>query len=224
MQKDAKRGRILVINPNCNPEITESFSEAISSLRLENGPEIECITNAEGPAGVESNEEYRLVIPMLERIVQERDDADAFVIACYSDPGVKECRKVTRKPLFGLQESGIFSAMQRGGQVGIVALGPVSIERHTRYIASLGLSSRIAAERPIHMNVAEAEAAAAFPKICEIGRQLKEIDHASALILGCAGMGRHRQPLEDEVGLPVIDPTQAAVAQALGAVLLASSE
>ena len=29
--------------------------------------------------------------------------------------------------------------------------------------------------------------------------------------MGCAGMARHRRPLEDALGMPVIDPTQAAV-------------
>jgi Asp/Glu/hydantoin racemase len=36
--------------------------------------------------------------------------------------------------------------------------------------------------------------------------------------MGCAGMSRHRGPLEKALGIPVIDPTQAAVTMALGAV------
>jgi Asp/Glu/hydantoin racemase len=36
--------------------------------------------------------------------------------------------------------------------------------------------------------------------------------------MGCAGMARHRRPLETTLGVPVIDPTQAAVAMAIGAV------
>jgi Asp/Glu/hydantoin racemase len=38
--------------------------------------------------------------------------------------------------------------------------------------------------------------------------------------MGCAGMARHRKPLEDALGIPVIDPTQAAVTMALGVVQL----
>jgi Asp/Glu/hydantoin racemase len=36
--------------------------------------------------------------------------------------------------------------------------------------------------------------------------------------MGCAGMARHRGALEAALGIPVIDPTQAAVAMALGTV------
>ena len=39
------------------------------------------------------------------------------------------------------------------------------------------------------------------------------------VIMGCAGMARYRARLEDDLKLPVIDPTQAAVAVALGALL-----
>ena len=39
--------------------------------------------------------------------------------------------------------------------------------------------------------------------------------------MGCAGMARHRRSLEQALGIPVIDPTQAAVAMALGTVQFA---
>jgi Asp/Glu/hydantoin racemase len=45
-----------------------------------------------------------------------------------------------------------------------------------------------------------------------------EQDGTEAVVMGCAGMTHHRRPLEVELGIPVIDPTQAAVTMALGAV------
>jgi len=47
---------------------------------------------------------------------------------------------------------------------------------------------------------------------------VEEQDGAETVIMGCAGMALHRKPLQDALGIPVIDPTQAAVAMALGAV------
>jgi Asp/Glu/hydantoin racemase len=41
--------------------------------------------------------------------------------------------------------------------------------------------------------------------------------------MGCAGMARYRQSLEDTLGVPVIDPSQAAVANAIAAVRLGYS-
>jgi allantoin racemase len=40
------------------------------------------------------------------------------------------------------------------------------------------------------------------------------------LVLGCAGMARYRDELEAVARIPVVEPTQAAVAMALGRVRL----
>jgi Asp/Glu/hydantoin racemase len=50
----------------------------------------------------------------------------------------------------------------------------------------------------------------------DVGRALREQDGAMSIVMGCAGMARHRKPLEEALGIPVIDPTQAAVAMAVG--------
>ena len=112
--------RILVINPNSNTQVTEGFSEALESLRITGGPEIECATLADGPFGIETQEHVEQVGLPLRRMVVARPDVDAFVIACYSDPGLHACREATTKPVFGIQESGIFAALSRGDRVGVM--------------------------------------------------------------------------------------------------------
>ncbi|MEJ8475383.1 aspartate/glutamate racemase family protein [Roseibium algae] len=213
--------KILVINPNSNPAVTEGFSDSIEALRLTSGPEIECITLEEGPWGIETQEHADSVVIPLRDLMLARTDADAFVIACYSDPGIEVCRKAVPEPVFGIQESGVFAALQRGERFGVIALGPKSIERHLPYIRHLGVESRLAAELPLNLSVEESESEGAFPRILQVARELSEKAGADTLILGCAGMARHRQKLENAIGLPVTDPTQAAVCQALGTVLLA---
>ncbi len=153
-------------------------------------------------------------------MVLARDDADAFVIACYSDPGLALCRDATSKPVYGIQESGLFAALQKGDRVGVIALGPKSIARHIPYIRALGLDGRLAGERPLHLSVAESEEDGAFPRVLKVARELVEIDMADTLLLGCAGMAGHRLKLSEALGVPVTEPTQAATVQALGSVLL----
>jgi Asp/Glu/hydantoin racemase len=41
---------------------------------------------------------------------------------------------------------------------------------------------------------------------------------AGTIILGCTGMAHHRAAVEDAVGVPVIEPCQAAAAIALSAI------
>jgi allantoin racemase len=86
----------------------------------------------------------------------------------------------------------------------------------------MGLMERLAGERPLEMSVAEtASGEGALVRMIQVGGQLRDLDGAEALVMGCAGMARHRRTLEDELGIPVIDPTQAAVAMAIGAVQVA---
>ena len=69
------------------------------------------------------------------------------------------------------------------------------------------------------MSVAEtASGGGTLAKMIEVGRALKDEDGAGAIVMGCAGMARLRSQLEDALGIPVIDPTQAAATMAFGAV------
>jgi hypothetical protein len=87
------------------------------------------------------------------------------------------------------------------------------------YLRQMGLTDRLTRERPLNMSVAEtASGEGTLARMIEVGRALKEEDGAGAIVMGCAGMARHRRPLEQALGIPVIDPTQAAVAMALGTV------
>ena len=61
-----------------------------------------------------------------------------------------------------------------------------------------------------------------FERMADIGRQLRDKDSADTIIMGCAGMARHRIPLEEVLGLPVIDPTQAAASIAIGTLAVAT--
>ena len=212
--------KILVINPNSNEAVTQGLAECLAPLQIKDQVDIECMTLAEGPFGIESVLDNQSVALPLRQVVLEREDADACVIACYSDPGLALCRESTQKPVFGIQESGWFSALQRGSRVGVVALGPKSIARHLTYIRTLGVESRLAAERPLMLSVAQSEEANAYPRIEEVARALVEQDGADTLLMGCAGLARHCEKLESALGVPVTEPTQAAVTQALGSVLL----
>ena len=103
------------------------------------GPEIECRTLAEGPYGIETQEHVESVTLPLRRLVAESNDADAFVIACYSDPGLHVCREATQRPVFGINEAGVLTALARGERFGVIAIGQRSIRRHVRYMRQMGL-------------------------------------------------------------------------------------
>ena len=217
----SRRARILVINPNSNEAVTDGLARALEPLAFADGPEIVCRTLREGPYGIESQKDAESVTLPLARLVAD-DPADAFIIACYSDPGLHVCREATPRPVFGIAECGVLTALSRADRFGVIAIKAGSIRRHLRYLRQMGLMARLAGERPLEMSVAEtASGEGTLARMITVGRELRDLDGAEALVMGCAGMARHRKALEDELGMPVIDPTQAAVTMALGAVQVA---
>jgi len=216
------RSRIRVINPNSNRVVTRALEDALRPLAFADGPEIVCETLDEGPHGIESQADTDSVVMPLRRLVESDNRSAAFVIACYSDPGLHACREATDRPVFGIAECGVLTALSRADTFGVIAIGQRSIRRHARYLRQMQLMDRMVGERPLDMSVAEtASGEATLARMIEVGRALKNEDGAQAVVMGCAGMARHRVPLEQALGIPVIDPTQAAVTMALGAVQVA---
>jgi allantoin racemase len=214
--------RILVINPNSTVAVTRAIDEAMAPLRLAGGPEILCLTLEEGPPGVESQLDADAVILPMCRMIRERDaDAAAFVIACFSDPGLFSARESTAKPVLGIAECGILTALTLGHRFGVISILAQSVARHLRYIGAMGVTQRLAADLPVGLAVTDlADRRAALARMVEVGHTLRDRHGADVLVMGCAGMARYRADLEKAVRIPVVEPTQAAVAMAIGRVRL----
>jgi len=212
--------RILVINPNSSSSVTEAIDQAVAPLRIAGGPAIAVAGLPEGPPGIATQRDADSVVMPLVRWV-ERDAADAFVLACFSDPGLQAVREAARgRPVMGIAEWGLLRALTLGEQFGIIALSPASVKRQARYVRQMGLQARYAGSWPVDATAAETAGGDVAARMIGAARRLIGDRGADVIVLGCAGMAGHRRTIEQEVGRPVIEPTQQAVAAALGAVLL----
>jgi allantoin racemase len=213
---------IIVINPNSTEAVTAAMDDGLGPLRIEGEPAIECLTLAEGPPGIESQSDADGVIAPLCRTIRARDnDASAFVVACFSDPGLYSAREATRKPVLGIAECGILTALTLGQRFGVIAILEKSVPRHLRYIGALGLTARLAGDLPIGLGVTElAREDVTLKRMIETGLRLRDEKGADVIVMGCAGMARYRGRLQSALGIPVVEPAQAAVAMAIGRVRL----
>src|SRR5438876_11032715 len=149
-------GRILVINPNSTEAVTRGIDQAVEPLRISGGPAIDCVTLKAGPPGIETQQHVDgVVAPLLELVREKENEYAAFVIACYSDPGLHSLRETTRKPVLGISECGILTALTLGQKFGVIAILQQSIGRHMRYMGALGVMDRLAGERPVGLRVTE---------------------------------------------------------------------
>ena len=213
-------GPILFINPNSSQMVTDGITRALAPLRLADGPEFETIGVTHGPLTIASAEDAARAAVDVADMVRARPDCSAYVVACFSDPGLEVARSLTSRPVLGLQEAGILAALGRADLFGIVALGPASVARHRLRIRQMGVLGRMVDELPLDSASAQdvGSSVEIFEQTVRLGQQLKDRG-AGALVLGCAGFAPRRAALEARLEMAVIDPVQAAGAMAIGTVL-----
>lgn len=211
---------LIVINPNSSQSVTQGIDAAIDPLRSFGIP-IRCLTLAKGPPGIESQRQADLTIgPMLE-LAAAQQDAAGYVIACFGDPGLHALRDQTRLPVVGIQEAAVMTALTLGQRFGVIAILQKSIPRHLRAFGAMGVIDRLAGDRALGLGVAElADSERSLNAMIATGKKLRDDDGANVLIMGCAGMARYREPLQQATDLPVVEPSQAAVSMALGQIKL----
>jgi Asp/Glu/hydantoin racemase len=213
---------VVVLNPNSSQSVTDALSTALEPLRFPGGPTIHCETLESGPPAIETDAHVAEVAkPVCAYLRRHADDAGAFVIACFSDPGLREAREESTRPVFGMAECGLLTALAYGKRFGVISILPASLPRHLSYIRALGIEARLAADLPIGLGVQElSNESVALRRMASVGAQLRDEHGADVVVMGCAGMAALRQRLENTLGIPVIEPVQAAVSMAMGAVAL----
>lgn len=210
---------IRVINPNSNEAVTQSMANALDPLRMAGAPEIDCVTIENAPFGIACDADVEAAAPLVRDLIAADAQAQAFVIACYSDPGLTLARAATDKPVFGIGECAVLTALALGKQFGVISISEWSVSRHLSHLRDLSLDGRCAGDRALGISVAEAEASAdALETIARVGKTLCKEDGADVLVTACAGMAKHRRGLEQAVGIPIVEPVLAATTMALGAV------
>lgn len=213
--------RILIVNPNSTQSCTDAIDRAAEPFRAADIA-IEAETIQSGPPSVATMAEWAMAqAGVTAHLAARNETADAVIVACFSDPGLHAAKEITGAPCFGIGEAAIYAAMQRGYRFGVVALGASSVERQRRRMAELGVASRYAGSRTVGLSVPElADADRTADAMAAAALRLVQDDSADAIIMGCAGMGDYRALLADAVGpgVAVIEPTQAALAAATGAV------
>ncbi|WP_175860312.1 aspartate/glutamate racemase family protein [Burkholderia cepacia] len=210
-------GPIVFINPNGLSEVTRHIQRTVSSLRTDADHDVTFETLAATPGGITTQRDAdRAAVAVANFVADNERTASAFVICCYSDPGLHAARETTRKPVIGIGAAGLAIALARGVRPGVIAASSSGMPRHWRAYNAARLAGAVAGERAVDMDVGESGSAAALQELVKTGNALRDIDGADVIVLGCAGMTPLRADLEAALGLPVIDPCSSAAILAFG--------
>jgi len=202
--------KILCINPNSSPEVTEGIEKICKEYALPDTEiEVKYIQNA--PSGIESyhdaavSEKY-----LLDRFEEWKEKYDGFIIACHSDIGVDLLRELTDKPVIGIGEASMLFALPLGHKFSILSLKRKKIPQKEDLVKKYGLENRCASIRATGLGVV-ANYLEKKEKLIQEGKKAVEEDGAEVLILGCAGMAGLDKEIEKIVDVPVIDGVVSAI-------------
>lgn len=205
---------IHLINPNSTASMTAQVLE--SAMRVANPTtRVTAVNPLDTPVSIEGGTDEAMAVPsMLSEIVKgEAQGVDAYVIACFDDPGLHAAREIARGPVVGICQAAVQVAMTISRRFTVITTLPRSIpiiedlvsaygaDRHCRNVRAIDLpvlgvdSDPVEAERLLTIQIHKA----------------KLEDRAEAIVLGCAGMSALCERLSIATGLTVIDGVTAAV-------------
>lgn len=209
--------RIKIINPNTTQYMTDDIYEA--AMRVKDADtEIIAVSPKCGPVSIENfHDDYTSVIGVMEEVHKGLDEnIDAFIIACYGDPGLYAAREIADVPVVGIAEASMYMASMVAPKFSVVAVIPRTTLMLEEVVHRYSMTDKCASIRSSGMTVLgfEENPELGEQKLREASIKAIEEDGAEAICLGCAGMVNFTAKLEEELGVPVFDGVTAAVKMA----------
>lgn len=213
--------RIKIINPNTTQSMTDGVYDAAIRVKNED-TEIIAVSPKQGPVSIENfHDEYTAIVGVMEEVHKGlEEDIDAFIIACYGDPGLYAAREIADVPVVGIAEASMYMASIVAPKFSIVSVIPRGILMLEEVVKRYGMEEKCVSIRSSGMTVLgfEEDPELGAQKLKEAAIIAMEEDGAEAICLGCAGMVGFVDNLQKELGIPVFDGVTAAVKMAEGLV------
>ncbi|NEP61036.1 MAG: aspartate/glutamate racemase family protein, partial [Symploca sp. SIO2G7] len=204
--------RIKIINGNTCQPMTANINGSAQAVKFPH-TQIVTVQPRTGPESIESFYDEFLAIPgILEQIILDTE-SNAFILACWGDPGLEAAREITPRPVIGIAEASLYMANMLAAKWSVVTTLHRVRDMVEKTVHRTGLTGRCASVRTTRLSVLDTERdRTATLDILTAASQLAiQEDGAEAICLGCAGMSGLEQQLEDRLGVPVIDAVAAAV-------------
>lgn len=207
--------KIKIINPNTTQAMTGSIRE-MAEKYADEGTEIIAVSPATGPDSIETFiDEYLAVPGVIQEIIKgdKDEDVDAFIIACFGDPGLQAAREATDKPVLGIAESAITTAKFIAPYFSVVSVLDRSRKMTEDLVRDYGAEPFCKSIRSTGLSVLEfgKNPQKGLEALLEQARKAVKEDGAECILLGCAGFVDFVEKMREELGVPVLDGVMPAV-------------
>lgn len=183
---------ILIINPNTSENMTHTAQVSAEMAKGDN-TKLSVKHVSYGPVTLEGYfDEMLSTMAVLEIMQQEKNNYDAFIIACFSDhPAVYAAKQLTEKPVIGITMAPMALSCFIGNKFSIVSTsdrwGPIL----KKAVKSMGMWEHCASVRMTGMDVEELDKKSQDELeeiIFETAKKAIDEDGGEVIILGCCGM------------------------------------
>ncbi len=209
--------RVCVIIPILQNDFFEEITEREFKAYARPGTEIRVVSLERGPASIESMYDEYISAPWtLEKVkLAEQEGYDAVIIDCMGDPALHAARELVDIPVIGPAEASMAMASVMGHRFSVVTVLQSVVPIFHNMVAAYGFKDRFASIRFIDIPVLELDREDEVKEGLAVeSRKAIDEDGADLIILGCTGMIGMAKDLEKKLGVPVIDPTAAALKMA----------
>ena len=198
--------RLGLINPNTDPVHTAAMRN-VALATLPTGSLVVAASPERGPSSIESAADAVVAAAETVALIRSMPAQDAYLIACFGDPGLEAAREVMAAPVVGIGEAAFQAAALVAKRFGIITTLPRSIPALEEALERQGIRSRCAAVVPLSIPVAEqgSHNPGTTEAIVEVGRRLVAEQGVDALVLACGGTADVAVAVSSSVGVPVCD-------------------
>ncbi|WP_285726041.1 aspartate/glutamate racemase family protein [Psychromicrobium xiongbiense] len=214
--------KITLVNPNTSRAMTEKIAVAAREVA---GPGIEIVALCpeEGPAAIETHrDEVFAAVAVVDLIEKDlaAGGSDAYIVACFGDPGLDAARQLVEVPVVGIAEAAMHLATLSGRSFGIVTTLSRTLGQAADLVERYGMSKACVSMDATGIPVLDLEdtSSAAIETIAELAAGAIADHRADVIVLGCAGMADLCHLLTGRLGVPVVDGVAAAVGLVSGMV------
>jgi allantoin racemase len=207
---------LLLINPNTTAAITDLVLKTAKGFASK-GTTLRAVTGAFGPRYIASRAGYAIAgHAAVDALANDRGRKDAVVLACFGDPGLAALKEIARMPVVGMADASILQACATGQRFSIVTGGERWKPMLEEFVASHGLTSRLASVRTVAPTGADIarNPKAAMALLAKGCTACVREDGADVVILGGAGLAGLAAKLRDAVDVPLLDGVACAISMA----------
>lgn len=206
---------LLIINPNSSASVTARIDDAAQAARAP-GEQITTICATGAPELIVTPADAVAAERAVTQTLAEwRAPVDGVILASFGDTGLEAVRAQTHVPVVGIAQSAYAMASVLGPRMSIVSFSPSMAEALRKTAVGYGHAERLVA---MHMveglgwsdpGAIQVELA---PHLLELCQKSAREYAVNSIILGGGPLAGLAARLQDQVPVPLIDGTTAAIA------------